>query len=318
VLTNVTTVLIMCPVVVMIALQLEISPVPFAIALVIASNTGGVATLTGCPTNIMVGSEAGLDFMDFLVNLGPVILINFVVFCVLMLLMCRKKLAVSDECKERIMKINDSKLLTNKPLLIKSAVVVAIMFTGFIVHRRFDVEASVIALAAASVLMLISGQDDVEAHMESVELPTMLFFTGLFILVQGMVETGWMDKAAQFIVDSTQGNAKLTSVLLLWICGGISAFVNNVPFAATMIPMIKGIAESTGGDAGNALWWALSLGVVIGGNATLTGAAANLIAASICERNGYKIGFRKFAKYGVPVTLANLGICTAYLAWRYF
>jgi Na+/H+ antiporter NhaD/arsenite permease-like protein len=320
VLTNVATVLIMCPIVVTIAINLGLNPIPFAIALVIASDIGGVSTMSGCPTNIMVGSAAHLSFLDFLVNLGPLVLLIFCLSTFMMLLLSHKILHVSAEKRERIMRMDTSGLLTDKPLLIKAGSIIILLIVGLVFHRYLDVEASYVALAAAAVILLFAHKDEVEVHIQSIELPTMLFFVGLFILVQGMTETGWISKAASFLLNTTGGNEKYTSILLLWVSGGISSFVNNVPFAATLIPMIGDIIGHEGGNISVAspLWWALSLGVVLGGNAMLTGAAANLLASDICKRNGYPISFLRFAKYGVPVTICNLAVCTVYLILRYF
>jgi Na+/H+ antiporter NhaD/arsenite permease-like protein len=327
-LDNVTTVLILSPVIILIAVELGISPVPFIISMAVASNIGGTATLIGDPPNIMIGSAANLDFMAFVVNLCPVIVLILVAFSLLVVFLFRKQLQVSAQRKARIMDFDESKSLTNKPLLVKSVIVLGLVIVGFLFHSQLNVEASSVALAGAAVLLLISGKKEPDEFFRDVEWTTIIFFIGLFILVRGLVDQGWIGKASNFILAVTGGNIKLTSGLLLWVSGVLSAVVDNIPYVATMIPMIQGIAHDLaasipGGAAAAAvavrpLWWALSLGACLGGNATLVGASANVVSASICGKNGYPISFMTFTKYGSLITLVNLLICTAYIMLRYF
>jgi Na+/H+ antiporter NhaD/arsenite permease-like protein len=220
------------------------------------------------------------------------------------------------------MSLDEKEVLNDKPLMIKSIIVMLLVIAGFVCHRQLKVKASTVALAGAAVLLLISGKRDrdIDEFILGVESPTIVFLIGLFILVQGLVIQGWIGKAADFIVGATRGNLKLTTGLVLWVSALVSAFVNNIPFAATMIPMVGKIATETSTAAMgiSPLWWALSLGIVLGGNATLTGAAANLISASISAKHGHPVRFGQFAKYGVLVTVVNMLICTAYLMLRHF
>jgi Na+/H+ antiporter NhaD/arsenite permease-like protein len=316
-LDNVTTVLILSPVTILIAVELGITPVPFIISLAVASNIGGTATLIGDPPNIMIGSAANLDFLDFLVHLGPVIPVILLAFCVLSVLLFRRQLSVSNERKARIMDFDESKSLQDKPLLIKCLVVLSLVVVGFLVHGALNVDASTVAMFGAALLLLLTGKRDLDEFYHDVEWGTIFFFVGLFILVGGLVDQGWIKKAAALIMGATKGNIRLTSVLLIWVSGLFSALVDNIPYVATMIPMVQEIAGEVGASAAEPLWWALSLGACLGGNGTLVGASANVVAASIATKNGYPITFKDFTKFGALITVVNLLICTAYLLLRY-
>ncbi|MDR3335522.1 MAG: ArsB/NhaD family transporter [Treponema sp.] len=317
-LDNVTTMLILSPVTILIAVELGISPAPFIICMAIASNIGGTATLIGDPPNVMVGSAANLDFMDFLIGLGPLILIILCIFTGIIIVLFRKQMVVSNERKARIMDFDESKSLENKPLLIKCVLVLILVIIGFLVHGYLNMEASTIAMLGAVLLLLLSGKHEIDAFFRDIEWGTIFFFIGLFILVGGLVELGLIKLCANFLMHLTGGNLRVTAVLLIWVSGVFSALVDNIPYMATMIPMVEDIATSVGAEAAVPLWWSLTLGACLGGNATLVGASANVVSASISTKNGYPISFMDFTKYGLLITLVNLALSTGYVLIRYF
>ncbi len=317
-LDNVTTVMIITPVTILIAVELGISPIPFIITEAIASNVGGTATLIGDPPNIMIGSAAGLDFVSFLVNLTPVILVIMAVLSGVYYLMFSKKLHVSNERKARVMDFDESKSITDKPLLIKCGAVLGLVILGFLFHGLIDVEASVIALFGASVLMMLTGSHEVDEFFHDVEWGTLFFFIGLFILVGALVDLGVMKILAEMVLNLTKGNMKTTSIALVWISGFLSAFIDNIPYVATMIPLVKGIGNTVGQAAIVPLWWSLALGACLGGNGTLIGASANVVSVGLANKSGYKITFWDFTKYGAVITFISMIISSLYIYLRYF
>jgi Na+/H+ antiporter NhaD/arsenite permease-like protein len=317
-LDNVTTVLILSPVTILIAVELGISPVPFIVCLAIASNIGGTATLIGDPPNIMIGSAAKLDFISFIINLGPVIIVVLTIFSFMAVLLFRKKLIVSNERKARIMDFDESKSLTDKVLLAKCLIVIVLVIVGFLLHSLLHIEASTVAMFGASLLLLLAGKHDIEDFFRDIEWGTIFFFVGLFIMVGGLVEQGWIEKCAAFILNITNGDLRLTSIVLVWVSGIISAIVDNIPYVATMIPMVQNISAQVGAETAQPLWWALSLGACLGGNATLVGASANVVSAGICAKSGYPISFIEFSKYGALITFISLIVSTFYVLLRYF
>ncbi len=317
-LDNVTTILIIVPVTILIAVELQLSAVPFILSEAMASNIGGTATLIGDPPNIMIGSAAKLSFMDFVVNLTPVIIVIFIVFSYTIYLLWGKNMHVTNKRKARIMEFDESKIIEDKQLLIKSLIVLSLVFLGFMTHDLFHAEVSTIAIAGASVLMLITNRHETEKFFNEVEWGMIFFFIGLFILVGGLEETGVIKHLSEGMLNLTQGDIKRTSFLILWMSGLFSAFVDNIPYVATMIPLIQHMGNHMGNPAIiKPLWWALSLGACLGGNATLIGASANVIAAGLSEKNGHKITFWEFTKYGVLITVISLLISTAYIYLRF-
>ena len=314
-LDNVTTVLILAPISILIAVELGLNPTPFVISEAIASNIGGTATLIGDPPNIMIGSAAHLGFSDFLVNLGPVILIMLVFFIGFIYLFWGRKMHVANDRKARIMDFDEKKSLQDNPLLIKSLIVLGLVITGFLLHATIGVEAATIALSGAALLMILSGRKEVEKFFHEVEWTTIFFFIGLFILVGGLEEMGIISAMSKGLLSWTGGDVKKTTMILLWGSGFLSAVVDNIPYVATMIPLIKDMGHSLhlGQQAMEPLWWALSLGACLGGNGTLIGASANVVSAGISEKNGHKISFLQFTKYGAIVTVVNLLIASVYL-----
>lgn len=317
---NVTTVLILVPITILIAVELGISPVPFVISQIVASNVGGTATLIGDPPNIMIGSAAKLSFMDFVINLTPIIFILLGVFAVFAYFAWGRKMEVTNERKARIMEFKESEFIENRPLLIKSLIVLGLLILGFIFHGILHLEAATIAIAGASVLMLLTGHKEMTAIFHEVEWETIFFFIGLFIMVGGLVEAGIIKILAEELMSMTGGNVETASYIILWSSGIFSGIIDNIPFVATMIPMINHFAEdpSIGQAAVLPVWWSLALGACLGGNATLIGASANVVSAGISAKSGYHITFWEFTKYGMIITFINLFICNIYIYLRYF
>lgn len=309
-LDNVTTVVLIVPVTISIARRLDVSPVPYLIAQVLASNIGGTATLIGDPPNILIGSAAGLDFTAFLINLAPVTVLIYGAFAVIAYLMWRKHLAVPSERREAAVEGTEGATITDRPLLIKGLVVSAIVLVGFLAHQALGLEAATIALLGATVLMLV-GRIDAHDALREVEWRTLFFFVGLFILVEGVVHVGIIGGIADWLAVQVAGNETLASMTLLWFSAGASAVVDNIPYTATAIPIVQRLVES--GIPGEALWWSLALGACLGGNLTLVGAAANVVVANQAAQAGHRIGFFEFMRYGVIVTLASLLIATGYV-----
>jgi Na+/H+ antiporter NhaD/arsenite permease-like protein len=315
---NVTTVLILTPVTILIAVELGISPVPFIICQSIASNIGGTATLIGTPPNLKIGSVAHLKFLAFVFHLGPVVLINLLVFALLLFLLFRRHMVISNERKARIMEFDESKALENKPLLIKGLVALFLVIGGFLLHETLDVEAATISLFVAALLLVFSGKHEPEKFLRDVEWETVFFFIGLFIMVSGLAELGIIKACAAFFMRITEGSLPLTSFLLIWISGFFSSLIDNIPYVMAAIPIVEDIAAALGPEAAMPLWWSLALGACLGGNATLVGASANVVAASISRQSGYPIRFLDFVKYGGLVTLVSLSLSTGYVFLRYF
>lgn len=317
-LDNVTTILILTPVTILIAVELGLSPVPFLIPLIIASNIGGMATLIGDPPNIMIGSSAGLSFMDFIVNLAPVAILLMALGVFILFIALRGKLKVSNERRARIMDFDEKQSLQDPVLLVKCLVVLALVIGGFLLHNVLHVEASTIALAGAALLLLLVRPKELHHHLQDVEWETIFFFFGLFVMVGGLVEQGVMKLVAEKLLGFTNGNLQATAVIVLWLSGVFSAVVDNIPFVATMIPLIKSIGESLGPETITPLWWSLALGACLGGNGTLVGASANVVCAGIAGKSGFRISFLEFTKYGALFTLFTLLVSTGYILLRYF
>jgi len=311
-LDNVTTVLIIVPVTILIAVELGVSPEPFIISEAISSNIGGAATLIGDPPNIMIGSAAKLTFLDFIKNLSPVIIIILLVSNVILYFMFRKKLIVTNERKARIMDFDESKAIENKPLLIKSIIVLTLVIISFMFHGVWQIDPATIALTGAAGLMLI------DKIMKDIDWGTIFFFIGLFIIIDGLVRLGIIGKLSQYLLSITSGNIKFTAYIILWASGILSAIVDNIPYVATMIPLIENFKNSLGTTDITPLWWSLSLGACLGGNGTLIGASANVVAAGISDKSGYKISFLTFTKYGIIITIVSLLISNIYLNLMYF
>lgn len=315
-LDNVTTVLLIVPVTFAIARQLELTPLPFLVAEILASNIGGTATLIGDPPNIMIGSATTLGFMDFVFNLTPVVVVVYVVTIFIIRLIYRKQLVTRPELQAGIMKLNEQEAIKDTVLLRKSLIVLALTVVGFILHQYVHLESSVIALAGASLLLLITRQDP-ERPLQAVEWPVIFFFIGLFVVVGALKEVGVVEAVASWALALTGGNILSTGILILWLSAIASSFVDNIPFVATMIPLIQDMGRLGGINDLDFLWWSLSLGACLGGNGTIIGASANLIVIGMAEKRGETISFMSFLKVGFPLMLISIILATAYLLFWY-
>lgn len=314
-LDNVTTILLIVPITFVITETLDVDPIPFLIPMILVANIGGTATLIGDPPNIMIGSATGLGFMDFIVNMAPVAIVVFIVTMFILKLLYKKSFSVTNEQKNRIMLLDEKLAIRDKKLLKKSLAVLFLTIVGFTLHQNLGFESATIALLGAAVLLLVSRIDPEEIFLE-IEWPTIFFFTALFVLVGGLEAVGVLDFLAEKLLLLTHGNMVLTMLVILWGAAIASAFLDNIPFVATMIPIIKSIAEISNFDVGP-LWWALALGACLGGNGTLIGASANLIVSGMLEKKGKKIGFVNYMKIGFPIMLVSIAISTVYLVVFY-
>lgn len=310
-LDNVTTVLLIVPVTISICSTLEMSPVPIFIAEIISSNIGGTATLIGDPPNIMIGSATGLGFMDFIKNLTPIIIVIFIVTILLLKLLYQKKLKTSEENKNRLMAMEPREAIIDAILMKKSLIVIGIVILGFVTHQYLGLESATIAITGAALLMLITRADPEEALI-TVEWATLFFFVGLFILVGGLEKVGIIEGMAREAVKLTQGNVAMSTIFILWFSALASAFIDNIPFVATFIPLIQEMGQ-IGHMNIMPLWWALSLGACLGGNGTIIGASANVIVSGIASREGYPMTFLSYMKVAFPLMVVSIVISTAYL-----
>jgi Na+/H+ antiporter NhaD/arsenite permease-like protein len=313
-LDNVTTVVLTAPITLSVARRLDISPMPYLISQILASNIGGTATLIGDPPNILIGSAAGLDFAAFLANLAPVTLLVFLAFIVVMRFAFRGSLEVATDKREAALEMTEGAAITDRPLLVRGLIVVALTLAGFLLHSAIGLEAATVAMLGATVLMLVARLDPHDAFRE-VEWSTLFFFIGLFVLVEAIVEVGIVGGIAQTLADASGGNVEVASLGLLWFSALASAIVDNIPYTATAIPIVHGLVES--GMPAEPLWWSLALGACLGGNLTIVGASANIVVANIAARAGHPIRFSEFLRYGSIVVAVSLVISTVYVAVRY-
>jgi len=325
-LDNVTTVLLIAPVTLLITDALGVKPYPFLFAQILASNIGGTATLIGDPPNIMIGSQAHLSFYDFLANLAPIIPVIFIVMLGMIWLMFGRSMHASDEARELVMSFNEREAIKDVPLLKKSLLVLALVIGGFTASHSLHLEPATIALFGAALLLLLQTMEgDLHARdkafegiMAEVEWTTIFFFVGLFIVVTGVEHVGAIGWLAKQTLVLTGGDFNATAGAILWISAIASAVIDNIPFVATMIPLIENMAPTFGGDQAIVpLWWALALGACLGGNGSLIGASANLIVAGFAQRAGYPIAFMQFLKHAFGLMLISIAISHVYLYLRY-
>ena len=312
-LDNVTTVVLVGPITIFLAARLGMNPFPFLMSEILASNIGGASTLIGDPPNILIGSAAGLDFGAFLVNMAPLSAVLLVVYLVAARWLFRGQLTADPALRASLLELNEREMITNPGLLRISLIVLGLTLVGFLVHGILHLEPATIALAGAVALMLLAKKSPDEVLRE-VEWPTLFFFIGLFMLVAGVIEIGLIDAVADAIFALTGGELASTSFLLLWLSATLSGIIDNIPYTATMIPVVVQLAE---GQPNDGLWWALAIGADLGGNATIIGASANVILAGMAEREGHPISFGRFLKYGLPVTIGTMLIATVYVWLRY-
>jgi Na+/H+ antiporter NhaD/arsenite permease-like protein len=314
-LPNLTVILLVVPISFLIADTLDISPFPLLITEVMAANIGGTATLIGDPPNTLIGGATGLSFVDFLANLTPIVAITLAVIIPLLYAIYRHDLRSSEHHRARLVALDPRASIRDAQALKRQGPVLAATLVGFFLHQAIGLEAATIALTGAAVMLLLSKQP-LERSLEEIEWSTLFFLVGLFVLVGGLEEKGVLKDIAEGMTDLTGDSFPATIIVVTWVSAFASALVDNIPFTAAMIPVIEDVQELTGNDS-DTYWWALALGADFGGNATLIGGAANLVAAGLAERANYRISFWSFLKVGAPVTLVSTALATGYLAVFY-
>jgi len=316
-LDNVTTVLLMVPITFSITRQLRVNPVPYLIIIILSSNIGGTMTMIGDPPNIMIGSAVKeLSFMAFINNLALICVLILILTIIIFVFLYRKQLQTTEELKIGIMKLDEKSEITDSRLLKKCLSILALTIGGFFVHQVLHLESATVALTGAFILLFLTGEHYLEKSLIKVEWITIFFFIGLFVIVSGLEETGVIGNLAKQAVDLTGGNEAATAMLILWLSAIASAFVDNIPFVATMIPLIQDMGNM-GATNLNTLWWSLALGACLGGNGTLVGASANLIVAGMAAKEGHPISFLKFLKIGFPLMFLSIVISSIYIYLRY-
>ena len=326
ILDNVTTVLLIAPITLLVTEELKVNPYPYLFAEIFSSNIGGAATLIGDPPNIMIGSAVGFTFNDFLLNLAPIVPLIMLVTLIVIYFIWGRGLKATDEARNRIMQFREREAITDPRLMKQSLFVLALVIVGFVFAHPLRLEPATIAMFGAGLLLLLTnlGRDaeeqteDVHGSFGEVEWVTIFFFVGLFIVVAGIEHAGLLNMLANWVVDFTGGDMTITALMILWVSAVASAVVDNIPFVATMIPMIESMASTFGGaDSLEPLWWSLALGACLGGNGSLVGASANLIVAGFAERAGHRIKFLPFMLLAFPLMLMSIVIATFYIYFRY-
>ncbi len=325
-LDNVTTVLLVVPVTLVICERLEVKPYPFLVALIFASNIGGTATLVGDPPNILIGSRVNLSFNDFILNLAPVAIVIQLVACAFLHLIWGRRLTATLRARAKVLAFDERSAIVDPRLLVKSLAVLAAVIVGFVTARALHLEPATIALLGAAALLLLSclgrtadeQTKTVAKTFEEVEWITIFFFIGLFIVIYGVESTGLLALLAEKLLAVTSGDLRITAIAILWASAVLSSIVDNIPFVATMIPLVKQMAPAFGGPDGlMPLWWALSLGACLGGNGTIVGASANLTVAGLAERAGVRFSFLQYMKVAYPLMLVTMVLAMVYLEFRY-
>ncbi|MFZ3351322.1 MAG: ArsB/NhaD family transporter [Xanthobacteraceae bacterium] len=326
-LNNVSTVLLVAPVTLVIVEELDLPAFPFLFAEIFASNIGGTATLIGDPPNILIGSSAGLNFDAFLVNLTPVVVLVMAVQLFMVHAIWGRKLHATPESRTLVMGMNAPGMITDRVLLWQSIAVIGGVLAAFVFGASLRLEPATIALAGAAMLMLLDNwrqgsakqSENVHKTFADVEWVTIFFFLALFVLVHAVEVSGLLDLLAKRLVAATGDNMAAAGGVILWVSAVLSALLDNIPFVATMIPLLKSAAPAYGGTEHiGPLWWCLALGVCLGGNGTLIGSAANITVAGIAERNATRFSFVRYLAYGLPMTLVSIAICQLYVWLRYF
>ena len=316
-LDNVTVVVLAVPITLSLCKTLRLDPIPFLLAQVFASNIGGATTIVGDPPNIIIASAAGIGFVEFINHITIPAVLSMIALIGLLFLWFRNKVTTDVESRQSIMEQRLDVLITDRGLLIKTGAVLGITVVGFMFQGLLHVSPAVIAMAGAALLFLVVRIDphDVLSH---VEWETLTFFVGLFILVGGLVETGAIERAQEWMVDISGGNERNLAFIMVWFGGTASAIVDNIPFTATMTEIVLNITEDRPSESTSPLWWALVLGADLGGNATMVGASANVLVVSIARARGYPISFLHFMKYGIPIAFISMLISTGYIWIRYY
>ncbi len=313
---NVTTVLLIAPVTFLVCDRLGLSPIPYLIAVIMACNIGGAATLIGDPPNIIIGSRAGLSFNDFLVHMAPMVVVLLGVLILFCRIVFRKHFVYQPERAARIMALNEREAITDKTLLVKSLVVVTLVLAGFALHSFAHIEPSIVAMLGAGLLVVLAKLEPKD-YFADVEWETLLFFSGLFIMVGALVHIGVISLLGNAAVDFIDGDWAAASTWILLGGGAISAIIDNIPFATTMAPILEDLVNA-GGPEAQPLWWALAFAADMGGVATAVGSAANVVVLGIARRNGHPISFWEYTKFGLPMAIIVIGLCIPYMLLRYF
>lgn len=311
-LDNVTTVILLGSVTVALAQQLGFNPVPFLITQAIASNVGGTATLIGDPPNIMIGSAAGLSFNDFIINLAPAVFLMFPFTVLTLYLMYKPQLQLPEHVRERMNHLHPEEAITDRKLMVQALIVIGLVMLGFVLHEALHKEAGTIALTGAALLMIFENKKDI---WDDVEWTSVFFFIGLFIIVGAVEKVGTIHMLSEMLFEATEGNYNLIAVSLVWVSGFLSAFIDNIPYTATMIPLVNNLSAYY--EDIRPLWWSLALGACLGGNGTMIGAMANVVIADLAHREGHPIRFLEFMKVGMIIMIQTLAIATAYVWFRY-
>jgi Na+/H+ antiporter NhaD/arsenite permease-like protein len=313
-LDNLTTILLVVPITFLLADALDVDPIPLVIIEVIASNIGGTATLVGDPPNIIIAGATNLSFLDFIVNLAPIAAISFAAVTAMLYLAYRSRLRVSPESRERVMQLDAARSIEDRDELIRTVPVLVLSIFVFFFHKAIGLEPATVALAGATVMLIVTRQK-LEKAFANIEWPTLFFFIALFVMVGALEERGAIEVVADAIGDVTAGDRTAELLGIAWVSAFGSGIVDNIPFTTTMIPVVDQLQEGNAGD--DAYWWVLAIGACFGGNATLIAAAANVAASGVAARAGRPIGFFRFLKAGIPATLLSMMLATAYIAIRY-
>ncbi len=321
-LDNVTTILLVAPITFVVASELSVSPVPFIMSETLASNIGGAATLIGDPPNLIIGSAAKLDFMSFIINLAPFIVVLLILYCIGLWVYYNKRMSVTVEKRARIMELDETRAITDPVNLRRGGIVVFLTLLGFLIHGFIGVQPCVIAMSGAA-LALVACKVNVDKILEKIEWGTLFFFLGLFILVEGAAHVGIMTEIGKLLTFTTSWNPLLIILSVMWFCGLAVAIMNNVSFTTVIITIIAAFLQTSPAFNGNLqlqrlMWWGIALSVCLGGNFTIIGAAANLVTAGISEQAGHKISFNEFFRYGAPIAVFSLIMSSGYIIIRYY
>ncbi|GIG90325.1 ArsB/NhaD family transporter [Plantactinospora endophytica] len=317
-LDNVTTIMLVAPVTVVVCNRLHIPAQPYLIAEILASNIGGAATLIGDPPNIIIGSRAGLTFADFLVHMAPAVVVIFAVFVLFTRVLFRKSFRYNPEHVEAVLALQERRAITDVRLLVRCLVVLGLVVVAFGLHSVLHVDPSVVAMVGAGVMLMVSRMD-VSDVLGEVEWPTLVFFMGLFVMVAGLVHTGVINTLGEWVIDQVDGDFFAAATALLFGSAVLGAFFDNIPYVATMAPVVEGlVATAPDEQTGQALWWAFAFGADFGGNGTAVAASANVVAIGIAARTGHRISFWQFTRYGIVVTIMSTVLAWIYVWLRYF